>query len=198
MHSLIHLENHLHPGSVYRHLDLTNWSKAVDRHLQQLQKKGTLVKLSAGLYYCTKKTYFGSVPPEDAILIASFLKDDRFLITTPNAYNSLEVGTTQLYNNTIVYNHKRHGFFRLGNRVFDFRMKQRFPNKLSFEFLLVDLVNNIENLAEDKDQILKNVKKKALTMDIKILSQFVAHYGKRRTKKFFSSILENEGFQNGD
>lgn len=195
MHTLAQLEKHLHPGSVYRRSDLEKWSKAVDRHLQQLQKKGVLTKLSGGLYYYPKKTAFGEAPANDQTLVASFLKDNRFLLTTPNAYNSLDVGTTQLYSETVVYNHKRHGHFRLGGRVFDFRMKPYFPSKLSPEFLLVDLVNNIEKLAEDKNMVLNNVKKKALSMDRKALSQAVRHYGGTRARKFFSEVLEKDSLK---
>ncbi len=36
------------------------------------------------------------------------------LLASPNAYNSLGVGTTQLYDKTVVYNHKRHGEFHAG------------------------------------------------------------------------------------
>ncbi|MEI9899953.1 MAG: hypothetical protein WDN31_07155 [Hyphomicrobium sp.] len=54
-----------------------------------------------------------------------------FLLTAPNAYNSLGVGTTQLYDMTVVYNHKRHGAFTLGSRRFDFRVKPAFPKSLS-------------------------------------------------------------------
>src|SRR3990167_4346601 len=183
MRTLDQVEKHLHPGAVYRRYDLEKWSKAVDRHLQQLQKKGVLTKLSGGLYYYPKKTAFGEAPANDQALVASFLKDNRFLLTTPNAYNTLEVGTTQLYNETVVYNHKRHGRFQLGSRVFDFRMKPHFPSKLSPEFLLVDLVNNMERLAEDKDQILNNVRKKALSMNPKTLSSAVLHYGGIHTRK---------------
>jgi hypothetical protein len=189
MQSLGYVEKHLHPGVVYRRADLSKWSKAVDRHLQQLQQKGTLVKLSGGLYYYPKKTVFGQTPADDHALVASFLKDDRFLITTPNAYNALNVGTTQLYNETVVYNHKRHGRFHLGDRTFEFRMKPHFPRKLSPEFLLVDLVNNITTLAENRQQVLDNVKEKALSLDAKVLSQAVSHYGGVRAKKFFSEVL---------
>jgi hypothetical protein len=96
--------------------------------LRQLQKDGTLTKLSGGLYYCPKKTTFGEAPAEDEKLVEAFLKDRRFLLTSPNAYNALGVGTTQLYNQTVVYNHKRHGSFKLGGRMFEFRMKPYFPN----------------------------------------------------------------------
>lgn len=53
----------------------------------------------------------------------------------------------QLYNKTLVYNHKRHGVFQLGNWWFDFRMKSRFPKKLTPAFLYVDLLNNLDELA---------------------------------------------------
>ena len=197
MRTLAQIEKHLHPGAVYRRSDLEQWSKAVDRHLQQLQKKGVLTKLSGGLYYYPKKTAFGEAPATDQALVASFLKDPRFLLTSPNAYNTLNVGTTQLYNETVVYNHKRHGHFQLGGRLFDFRMKPYFPSKMSLEFLLVDLVNNMETLAEDKDQVLNNIKKKALSMNMKTLSKAVLTYGGARTRKFFAEVLEKDSLRYG-
>ena len=114
MSTLNEVKKHLRPGRVYRRVELAHWSNAVDRHLRQLQEDGTLTKLSGGLYYRPKKTAFGEAPAEDAKLVKTFLKDDRFLLTSPNAFNALGVGTTQLYNETVVYNHKRHGRFKLG------------------------------------------------------------------------------------
>src|ERR1700731_2314863 len=141
------LKKHLRPGQVYRREDLARWSNAVDRHLKQLLDDGTLTKLAGGLYAYPKDTVFGKAPAEDDKLVGTFLKDDRFLLASPSAYNSLGVGTTQLYNRTVVYNRKRHGEFVLGGRAFDFRVKPDFPKKLTDEFLLVDLVNNVDSLA---------------------------------------------------
>jgi hypothetical protein len=107
------LKKHLEKGKVYRRSDLAKWSKSVDRHLDLLVAEGTLQKLSQGLYYAPEQTVFGKTPPDEEIVIRSFLKDDRFLVTSPNAYNGLGVGTTQLYNQRTVYNHKRHGQFKL-------------------------------------------------------------------------------------
>lgn len=188
MNALKSLTKHLHPGAVYRRSDLCQWSTSIDRHLRQLQDQGKLRKISGGLYYYPKKTVFGDSPADDRQLIKSFLKDDRFLLTTPNAYNNLGVGTTQLYNKTVVYNHKRHGQFVLGGRVFDFRMKHHFPLDLSPEFLLVDLVDNLDHLAEDKEKILLNIKSKAQAADSKFLLKFVRTYGGARAKKFFNEI----------
>ena len=133
---------------------------------------------------------FGKTPPEETKLVRGFLKDHRFLITSPNAYNSLGVGTTQLYNKRIVYNHKRHGDFDLGNQRFAFRIKPHFPDKLTEEFLLVDLLNNIDSIAEDKDAVLQKVKSKALSVDFKKLARAVKDYGGVRARKFFTPLLK--------
>ncbi len=189
MSRLNEVKKHLRPGQVYRRADLERWSNAVDRHLGQLRKEGVLVKLSGGLYSCPKPTTFGQAPPDDRALVCAFLKDDRFLLSSANAYNALGLGTTQLYNETVVYNHKRHGRFALGNRTFDFRMKPFFPRALTPEFLLVDLVNNLDRLAEDHDALLSNAKKKASTMNGQALSHAVREYAGVRAKKFFADVL---------
>ena len=189
MSKLEELKKHLKRGGVYRRTDLANWSKSVDRHLQLLLDDGTLLKLSQGVYYYPKETTFGQTPPEEEVLIRSFLKDDRFLLTSPNAYNSLGVGTTQLYNKRVVYNHKRHGEFKLGNRKFDFQIKHHYPIKLSQEFLLVDLVNNLEKLAEDQGEVMKNVLSKANDMDRRKLKQTVSVYGNAKAKKLLAPLM---------
>lgn len=185
MSQVTQLRSHLTAGRVYRRNDLEKWSNAVDRHLQELQEDGTLQKLAPGLYYYPRESAFGKTPPDDRILIRSFLKDDRFLLTSPNDYNTLGVGTTQLYNRQIVYNYKRHGEFKLGNRVFTFHRKPNFPSKVTTEFLLVDLVNNLDNLAEDQAAVLQSVKKKAIQVDRKKLLHAIKQYGSVKTQKLF-------------
>ena len=191
MSKLSEVKKHLRPGQVYRRADLKQWSNAVDRHLKQLQEDGTLVKLSGGLYHYPKKTVFGQAPADDAALVRTFLKDNRFLLTSPNAYNTLGLGMTQLYNDTVVYNHKRHGRFELGGRVFDFRVKPSFPKSLSAEFLLVDLVNNLERLAEDAGTLLSRVKDAAKSMNASALAKAVRHYGGVRARNFFAETLSD-------
>jgi hypothetical protein len=190
MTKLDELKRHLKKGKVYRRDELARHSTSVDRHLGMLLKDGTLRKLSQGLYYYPKETAFGAPPPEEEMMIKSFLKDDRFLLTSPNAYNSLGVGTTQLYNKRIVYNHKRHGDFKLGNRNFSFRIKPHFPNKLTPEFLVVDLVNNLWTLAEDPSEVMRQVSDKVSTMDRKKLARSVSAYGNVKTRKLLSSMVQ--------
>jgi len=189
MAKLDQLKKHLKRGEVYRRSDLVQWSKSVDRHLEALVEGGTLQKLSQGLYYFPEESAFGNTPPEEETLIKSFLKDDRFLLTSFNAYNSLGVGTTQLYNQRTVYNHKRHGDFKLGNKNFAFRVKPHFPKKATPEFLLVDLVNNLDALAEDPKELLKNISRKARTMDSKKLERSVSEYGNARAKRIFAPLM---------
>ena len=189
MSALNELKRHLRPGQVYRRADLLPWSNAVDRHLKQLVEEGTLTKLSGGLYYCPRRTSFGAAPADEEKLVEAFLKDHRFLLTSLNAYNALGVGSTQLYNETVVYNHKRHGRFKLGKRAFYFRVKPHFPSKLSEEFLLVDLVDNLDRLAEHKPSILERVKKQAQSTDHKALKKAVREYGGLKARKFFEPLL---------
>ena len=189
MKKLNELKKHLRSGKVYRRADLEQWTTSVDRHLNELVSEERLQKLSGGLYYCPKYSDFGVVPPEDKDLVEAFLKDKRFLLTSPNAYNSLGVGATQLYNKTVVYNHKRHGTFSLGNREFDFRKKPHFPKALSVEFLLVDLVNNLRYVAEDQESLLSNVKEKVANLDVNKLKKAVSNYGGVKAKKVFAHAV---------
>jgi hypothetical protein len=190
MTRLQELKKHLRPGQVYRREDLAQWSNAVDRHLKQLLNDGTFMKLAGGLYLYPKGTVFGKAPAEDDKLVGAFLKDHRFLLASPNAYNSLGVGTTQLYDKTVVYNHKRHGQRSLGGRTFDFRMKPSFPKTLSREFLLVDLVNNLDQLAENRNEVLARVKERAPSYDVPRLQRAARDYGNARTKKFIFEALK--------
>jgi hypothetical protein len=189
MNKLLELKKHLKRGKVYRRADLSMWSTSVDRHLDELVKEGTLQKLSQGLYYFPNLSVFGETPPEEEVLVRSFLKDNRFLVTSLNAYNALGVGTTQLYNQKIVYNHKRHGDFNLGGKTFSFRVKPHFPNKVTQEFLLVDLLNNIDQLAEDSKEVVSKVQSKAKTMDTKKLKKTLQEYGSVKTKKILEPFL---------
>ena len=190
MSKLEEFKKHIKPGKAYRRADLAQWSTSVDRHIVQLLKEGVLTKAAPGLYFVPQKTAFGAAPPDEEILVRTFLKDDDFLLTSPNSYNGLGVGTTQLYNKRVVYNHKRHGEIKLGGRTFHFQSKPKFPRKATEEFLLVDLVNNLEQLAEDKEAVLKKVFAKAQTMDTRKLGRSVSTYGSAKTKGLFSPSLK--------
>ena len=173
----------LQPGGVYRRKDLATQSRAVDRDLQLALNAGELHRAAQGLYYAPIKTLFGDAPPNDQAMVGKFLEDRHFLLLNPSFYNSLHLGTTQLYNQTLVYNHKRHGVFRLGNRQFDFRMKPRFPKKLTPEFLYVDLLNNLDELAEDRDAVLRQARNTLPSFDPARLQRAADNFGSVATRK---------------
>ncbi len=189
MSKLKELKRHLKRGRVYRRADLEKWSTSVDRHLHALVMDGTLEKLSTGVYYYPKETVFGKAPADERELVSAFLKDDRFLLTSPNNYNALGLGTTQLYNDKTVYNHKRHGIFKLGNRKFNFQVRHHFPDKLSAEFLVVDMVNNLDRVAEDTDAILTKLQGKVRQMDKTKLKASLINYGNARARRVLSPMI---------
>lgn len=178
-----HLAEELQAGRVYRREDLARLSNAVDRHLRELVSTGVLKKLAQGLYYAPKQSRYGSLPPTDEQVVRVFLRDKDFLVFSPSSYNTVGLGTTQLYNSTLVYNHKRHGVFKLGNRQFDFRVKPRFPKKLTPEFLYVDLLNNLGELAEDRDAVLSQARNKLMSFNQPRLQAALGNYGNMATRK---------------
>jgi len=185
------LARHLRAGKVYRREDLVAYSTSVDRELQKLVAAGRLTKAAQGLYYAPRKSVFGDAPPAEEDMLAAFLKDKNFLSFNPSIYNSLRLGMTQLYNKAIVYNHKRHGIFRLGNRDYDFRVKHRFPlpNQVSSEYLLVDMLNNFDELAEDEDHVFPIARRKLSQFDAKKLQQALQDYGSAATRRLMKNWL---------
>jgi uncharacterized protein DUF6088 len=183
------LKSHMKTGRVYRRDMLLPFSNALDRDLDTLVKNGSLQKLAGGLYYKPAMSLFGTLPPDDYDLVRCFLRDDHFLLYSWNQYNSLGLGLTQLYNRVVVLNRKRHGLFKLGNKEFDFRRSDRgFPNKLTPEFLLVDLVNNLNELAEDTSYVKERIQKKMAYFDQAKVLLLANKYGKISTKRFFEKM----------
>jgi len=183
------LREHINQGEVYRRSDLEYYSTAIDRHLSQLTKDGTLIKLNQGLYYAPKQSKFGAVPPDDRQVVACFLKDEDFLLVSPNTFNSLGLGLTQLYNTTWVYNHKRKGEFQLNGKTFEFKIKSSFPQNISREYLLVDLLNNLENLAEDQTEVIDKLKNSLPNFNTDALMKATQQYGTGKTKRTLKLVL---------
>lgn len=183
------LFQHINQGEVYRRSDLEYYSTAIDRQLAQLIKGGKLVKLNQGLYYAPMQSKFGVVPPDDHLLVERFLKDEDFLLISPNSFNTLGLGLTQLYNTMWVYNHKRKGEFILNGKSFDFKLKNSFPQKITREYLLVDLLNNFESLAEDKKNIVDKLTRNVLSFNMDALMKATQQYGKGTAKRIIKLIV---------
>jgi len=183
--------SHLSPGMVYRRKELLLYSKSIDRDLKKLVEQRKLAKASTGLYYKPVNSRFGSLPPSDKKLVNAFLLKDSYLLFSRNEYNSLGLGLTQLYNQMVVYNRKRHGVFTLADKTFDFRCSPKgFPRILTKEFLLVDLVNHLKELSEDGKRVKAHIRKKLNSFNRKRLKHLAKQYGKVSTTKFFIELLE--------
>jgi hypothetical protein len=88
-----------------------------------------------------------------------------------------------------VYNHKRKGTFKLNGKTFEFKIKSSFPNKLAKEFLLVDLLNNLDELAEDQNKALRNLPNKLSDFNGHELLRVTQQYGSGKTKQLLKSIF---------
>jgi hypothetical protein len=117
------------------------------------------------------------------------LKSDEFLIVTPNAYNTLGLGLTQLYNARWVYNHKRRGEITLDRKTFLFKMKSAFPAAITKEYLLVDLLNNLDNLAEDASAVVYRFRENIRNFSTDELMNASQLYGSGETKKILKSVI---------
>ena len=113
----------------------------------------------------------------------AFLKTADFLLTSRNLYNQLGLGLTQVYNTYVVYNHKRSGDFRLGGKPFKFRVVPAYPEKLSKEYLLIDMLNNLEHLPDDTDLVLRNLKSRLDQFDQARVSKNLERYGRPAARR---------------
>jgi hypothetical protein len=78
----------------------------------------------------------------------------------------------------------------LGNRMFTFKRRSNIPRQLTVEFLLADLVNELDQLAEDQDAVLPHVRERVKAMDTKKLSRAISRYGKYSTQRWFKTVVK--------
>lgn len=186
------MKDSLVPGMVYRREDLAPFTSNVDRYLARLVEEGNLKKLKQGLYLCPATSAFGEAPPDENSLVQSFLRDDHFVIYSPNAFTQLGLGLTQLYNQRIVFNRKRHGEFNLAGRTYSFYRWREAPKEVTREFLVVELLNRLNQLAEDSDEVLRRLKEKLAQFDLRKLKLAARQYGTYSTQLKLRQLLEKE------
>jgi len=122
------------------------------RFAQRLVAAGQLQALAHGLFVSLKPSRFGPVPPSDHELMRAFLDDTPFVLTGPERWNALGLGTSVFFAATLVYNTKRSGTFTLGGRRFLLR-RVAFPKQPSPEWFVVDLLQHAEQAAADRDDL---------------------------------------------
>lgn len=177
----------LEPGRVYRTRDLRMWSTNTPRLAKRLVKEGTLIRLAHGLFAHLKHGRFGTVPPSDSELMRAFLDGGSFIFTGPERWNALGLGTTALFSAPLVYNTKRSGIFKLGERRFILR-RVAFPESPSPEWFAVDLLENAEQVGASRYDIALAIKRAVQRgiFDPKQLHLMVMQYGTHASQALLS------------
>ena len=188
------IKDALVPGRVYRRRDLTKFSSNLDRYLPQLVEGGLLRKLGRGIYACPNDTVFGEAPPDEHQLLKTFLMDDHFVVFSLSVFNSLGLGTTQLYNQRIVVNRKRHGEFTLGDRKYFFHRRSEVPTsrQLTQEYFVIELLNRLNDLAENHEAVLARLREKLPDYDLKKLLYAKKHYATYSARLKFDHLYDQK------
>lgn len=141
---------------VYRTRELARWSRNPSRLAARLVETGTLRRLGHGLYVRPRSSRFGDVPPSDEALLQALLGDTPFVVTGPPAWNALGLGSTAMHADTLVYNTRRSGTYRLGGR--DFRLRRvAFPARPPREWFVVDLLEHAAEAGVSRREVAANV-----------------------------------------
>ena len=141
----------LKAGRVYRTRDLSQWTAKPARLARRLVDKGQLEPLAHGLFVHPRRGRFGVVPPTDEQLMRAFL-GGPFVLTGPERWNALGLGTSAAFATQLVYNTKRSGAFTLGGRRF-LLQRVAFPKHPSPEWFVVDLLQHAEQAVADRDEL---------------------------------------------
>lgn len=142
----------LKTGRVYRTRDLAQWGANPTRLARRLVEEGHLKPLAHGLFAYPKQSRFGAVPPSDEEIMRAFLEGAPFVLTGPDEWNALGLGTSATFAARLVYNTKRSGEFTFGRRRFLLR-RVAFPKRRSPEWFVVDLLQHAEQAAADHDEL---------------------------------------------
>ena len=93
-----------------------------------------------------------------------------------------------------MYNYRRHEKKELAGNTIIFKRVPNFPHKITKEFLLIDLLNNLDLIADEKNNILDKIKNKLKMFNEDRLLAFAKKYGKLKTKKTILTLLgQNNG-----
>ena len=180
----------LEPGRVYRTRDLAEWSANAPRLARRLVQEGELVPLAHGLFAHPKKGRFGVVPPDDRELLRAFLDDTPFVVTGPDRWNALGLGSTAVYAMPLVYNTKRSGVFELGARRFKLR-RVSFPETPPAEWYVVDLLEHADKAGAARSELVKALAfaVAANRFDRSKLRAMAARYATKTTRAVLESAM---------
>jgi hypothetical protein len=174
----------LEPGRVYRTRELARWSANPTRFAHRLVREGVLQQLGPGLYAHPKPSRFGAVPPTTDELLRAFLEGDSYVITGPEQWNALGLGTTAVLPRTLVYNTKRSGEITLAGRRFLFR-RVAFPRRPSAEWFAIDLLEHADMAGASRADLEAALALAVASgrLDREALRDAASKYGTRATKE---------------
>jgi len=177
----------LRRGHVYRTGDLHGANPA--RVAKRLVAEGKLQRLGRGLFVHPTKGRFGQVPPDDTEVMRAFLDGDSFVMTGPERWNALGLGTTAVYAAQLVYNRKRTGRFTFGGRPFDLR-RVEFPDAPTSEWFAIDLLEHADQAGASRAEL-----ERALAtavergrFDYERLRRMADRFGSQATRKLVDSL----------
>lgn len=180
----------LQTGRVYRTRDLSRWGANPTRLAGKLVAEGRLQPLAHGLFVHSKQSRFGAVPPTDEEVMRAFLDGASFVLTGPERWNALGLGTSAMFAAQLVYNTKRSGEFRLGGRRFLLR-RVAFPKNPPPEWFVVDLFQHAEQAATDRDDLTQALARalRQGRFDADRLRTMAREYGSKDTQSRVATAL---------
>jgi len=178
----------LQPGRVYRTRELRSANPA--RLAKRLVAEGQLQQLARGLFVHPRKGRFGQVPPDDAEVVRAFLDGGSFVLTGPELWNALGLGSTALFAAPLVYNRKRSGRFVLGGRPFDLR-RVDFPDTPTPEWFAIDLLEHADRAGASRTDLARTL---ALAVgrgrfDYERLRKMAVQFGSKATRLLIDSLV---------
>ena len=137
-----------------------------------------------------RESRFGDVPPSDEDLLRAFLGDAPFVVTGPPAWNALGLGATALHVDTLVYNTKRSGAFRLGGRTLRLR-RVAFPENPPAEWFVVDLLQHAGEAGVSREEVVQAVERAlaAGRLDTDRLRLMAERYARRSVRALLDMTL---------
>ncbi len=180
----------LKAGRAYRTRELAQWSANPTRLAKRLVAQGVLRQVAHGLYARPQWSRFGSVPPTDEQLLRAFLQCSPFVVTGPERWNALGLGSTAMYAGTLVYNTKRSGTFRLGGRPFVLR-RVAFPTNAPAEWFVVDLLQHAGEAGVSRREVAAELDAAVAAgrFDRKRLGQMAERYATKAVQSLVHSAL---------
>ena len=190
----IQLPNAFIPGRVFRTRELAHLSANPTRTAKRWVDEGLCTRLRNGLYAIPEMTKFGPAPADRRDLLQAFLDGDPFVVTGPPVWNSLGLGSTQMFAHPLIYNRKRSGLFNLDGRTFELR-RVRFPDHPSVEWFVVDLLENLDSVCLDPMEMEQNLAAHLAegAYDREILTHMAKEFGTKATQALVRKAMEAAG-----